>query len=264
MRPPATLISYPIWGGRGSEINNASHPGSSGLSPTSIIRTGPANRKFCTVTGIFAPKDDTLISKSARAFDFQSISKSKAISQLPKSNNRASRILGATSPIVNFFSMSFFIWALSFATSSNASCNADSNGAVSIDGKIRSNMYWMGIKPGTPTAAEYICVSFLIASTLSVKTRLTSPTPSLKACSAAGNLFLNPLICSFPRSTSIVNCIDIFITLQFLLYTIPTTSLNLLVFSFPNATIAATNAATVLKNNPPSINDIAKLKNGAL
>mmetsp|Transcript_34611 Transcript_34611/g.73717 ORF Transcript_34611/g.73717 Transcript_34611/m.73717 type:complete len:290 (-) Transcript_34611:287-1156(-) len=125
-------------------------------------------------------------------------------------------------------------------------------------------MYWIGIKPGNPTAAEYICVSFLIALTLSVNTRLTSTTPSLNACSAAGNLFLNPLICSFPRSTSIVNCIESFITLQFLLYTIPTTSRSLRVFSFPSAIIAATNAATVLKNSPPSMKDIARLRNGAL
>ncbi len=68
----------------------------------------------------------------------------------------------------------------------------------------------MGIKPGRPTAAEYICVSFLMASTLSEKTRLTSMKPSLIVWSAAGNLFLNPLIFSLPRRTSYV---DIYIVL---------------------------------------------------
>jgi len=42
------------------------------------------------------------------------------------------------------------------------------------------------------------------------------------------------------------------------------TSLNLRVFSLPKAIILAITAATVLKNNPPNKNDIAKLINGAL
>jgi hypothetical protein len=61
-----------------------------------------------------------------------------------------------------------------------------------------------------------------------------------------------------------VNCTEIFITLQFLRVRIPITSRNLFVFSFPSATIEATNAATVLKNSPPSKNERARLRNGAL
>ena len=42
------------------------------------------------------------------------------------------------------------------------------------------------------------------------------------------------------------------------------TSLNLRVFSLPNAIIDAITAATVLKNKPPNKNDIARLMNGDL
>jgi hypothetical protein len=63
---------------------------------------------------------------------------------------------------------------------------------------------------------------------------------------------------------TMVNCIDIMITLQFLLSTIISTSLALLVFSLPNATAPPTIAANVPKNSPPSRNDTARLTNGAL
>ena len=53
-------------------------------------------------------------------------------------------------------------------------------------------------------------------------------------------------------------------TLQFLLKTIINTSLALLVFSLPKATTPPTIAAKVLKNNPPSKNDTARLAKGAL
>ena len=61
-----------------------------------------------------------------------------------------------------------------------------------------------------------------------------------------------------------MNCIDIMTTLQFLLKTIINTSLALLVFSLPKATTPPTIAAKVLKNNPPSKNDTARLAKGAL
>jgi hypothetical protein len=57
---------------------------------------------------------------------------------------------------------------------------------------------------------------------------------------------------------------DIMTTLQFLLRTITNTSLALLVFSLPKATTPPTIAAKVLKNNPPSKNDTARLAKGAL
>mmetsp|Transcript_18026 Transcript_18026/g.38888 ORF Transcript_18026/g.38888 Transcript_18026/m.38888 type:complete len:466 (+) Transcript_18026:227-1624(+) len=262
--PPATLMSNPILGGRERDTRHASHPGSVGRRPTVISLTGPSNRRFRIVTGILAPNDVTLISRSALTVDVQSNSRSKAMSRSPRSNSLASNTLGATSPMVNFFNVRLRIRGLSFAVWSSASSNADRNGAVSVDGKIRSNTYWMGIRPGTPTAAEYICVSFLMASTLSVNTRFTSLTPSLNACSAAGNRFLNPLIFSFPRSTSIVNRMESFATVQFLLTTISATSHSLRVFSFPSAMTAATNAAAVPKNSPPSTNEKARLRNGAL
>lgn len=60
-----------------------------------------------------------------------------------------------------------------------------------------------------------------------------------------------------------VNIMDIFITLQFLRMTIATTSRNRLVFSFPKAITPANAAAMVLKNIPPNIKEIVKLKMGA-
>mmetsp|Transcript_34836 Transcript_34836/g.84179 ORF Transcript_34836/g.84179 Transcript_34836/m.84179 type:complete len:319 (+) Transcript_34836:420-1376(+) len=179
MSPPATLISNPTCGGLGRDIRRARHPGSSVIRPQSISLTGPSNLKFWIVTGILAPNDETLSSRSARAFDFHDISRSNAMSRSPRSNSRASRTRGATSPMLNFLRISLRIWELPLAVSRSASCNADSNGAVSMEGKMRSNMYWMGINPGRPTAAEYIFVSLFIASTLSVNTRATSATPSL-------------------------------------------------------------------------------------
>ena len=60
-----------------------------------------------------------------------------------------------------------------------------------------------------------------------------------------------------------VNVIDNFITLQFLRMTIATTSFNRLVFSCPNAITPANAAAMVLKNIPPNMNEMVKLKIGA-
>jgi hypothetical protein len=76
--------------------------------------------------------------------------------------------------------------------------------------------------------------------------------------------FSSPLFFFAHCTLTIVNCIDIMTTLQFLLKTIINTSLALLVFSLPKATAPPTIAAKVLKNNPPSKNDTARLTNGAL
>ena len=62
---------------------------------------------------------------------------------------------------------------------------------------------------------------------------------------------------------TMVNVIDNFITLQFLRMTIATTSFNRLVFSFPKAITPAIAAAMVLKNIPPNMNEMVKLKIGA-
>mmetsp|Transcript_21910 Transcript_21910/g.51674 ORF Transcript_21910/g.51674 Transcript_21910/m.51674 type:complete len:296 (-) Transcript_21910:503-1390(-) len=104
--PPATVRSNPIRGGRGRLISMASHPGSSGRSPTSINRTGPSNLRFFILTGIFAP---TRSSISANALDSHLNSMSNAMSLGPRSNSRASRRRGAMSPMLNFFSVALEI-----------------------------------------------------------------------------------------------------------------------------------------------------------